>query len=437
MSLGVEAANASIDISKPKTTSLPDPNPKYAYLVDKKENEELPRDNAKLADKPTSADAEKGTKDIQSVISQVGNGASFLQGMYPMMSRVSAVAGGGSQSSRKKVLEKSLYQALTVLVKKYNYDLVISAFDLALKGNNIKIIDEVYRDVIEEALSNLFKAAIEFGPNNIPIKTYLTVEKIGPKPTPVVTTVPDLYIQEYYEKSEDPNMGYIKWSSQNSTEYVFTERKIGDRYYTFSQQEILAVSEQKIINTLDNYIRDQNLTPQVLNDLMRNQDSEIEANSSEKNMGKGTGSGGLNALQLISSLVGFISVASNLTKSAQLPYSVLDSNTITSALSKHEKRMAELLRMKSMLKSASTPPSSMGGLTSSFSSLGGLNSVLGGLTGISETIGNISSLTGLTNIIGITAVAQNIAAVTASISTTTGKVNVSVRVPSILTSNII
>ena len=252
-----------------------------------------------------------------------------------------------------------------------------------------------------------------------------------------MTTVPDLYIQEYYEKSEDPNMGYIKWSSQNSTEYVFTERKIGDRYYTFSQQEILAVSEQKIINTLDNYIRDQNLTPQVLNDLMRNQDSEIEANSSEKNMGKGTGSGGLNALQLISSLVGFISVASNLTKSAQLPYSVLDSNTITSALSKHEKRMAELLRMKSMLKSASTPPSSMGGLSSSFSSLGGLGSVLGGLTGISATIGNISSLTGLTNIIGITAVAQNIAAVTASISTTTGKVNVSVRVPSILTSNIV
>lgn len=442
MSLGKVEKAADLDTTKPvnhyagEGTNQPELEPPFARLIYKQEGigvKEL-RDKAKLKDKPTTADAQKGTKDLPSAVSQVGNAASFLQNMYPMMSMVSAIAGGGSQSSRKRVIEDSLSGALAILVNKYNYDLVISAFDSALANDGMKFIDEVYRDIIKNALANLFKSAVQFGPDNVPVYTYSTVTTIGPVPSPLVTEVPDLYLQQYYTQAEDPYPGYIKWVSQDSTEYVFTERKIGDKYYVSPQEEIYSISEQELADALDPYIRDQNLTAGILNDLMREQDSSVESNTNEKTMGKGTGSGGANALRLVMSLLGYISVISNLQKSAQLPFSVLNSGSITLTLSKHEKRMAELKRMKGMLKTAATPPQASSLLSSAFGGLGGLGGALGNLTNVSGVLQNISSATGLTNITNITAVIPNVAAVTASISTSTGNVYVSVRVPTILTS---
>jgi hypothetical protein len=444
MSIGKQATEAIQDTTSPivvhsgENQNQPELNPPFARLNAKQEGigvKEL-RDKANLKDKPTTADAKKGTKDLPSAMSQVGNGASFLQNMYPMMSMVSAIANGGSQSSRKRVIEDSLSGALAILVNKYDYDLVVSAFDAALANDGIKLIDEVYRDVIKNALTNLFKSAVQFGPNNVPVYSYSTVTTIGPVPSPLVTEVPDLYLQEYYIQAEDPYPGYIKWNSQDSSDYVFTERTIGDKYYVSPQEEVYSISEQELADALDPYVRDQNLTAQILNNLMREQDSTVEANTNETTMGKGTGSGGANSLRLVLSLLGYISVISNFQKTAQLPFSVLNTGSIVSSLTKHERRMAELKRMKGMLKTAATPLQTASLLSSALGGLGGLAGVggaIGILTNVSNVVQNISSLTGLSNITNITTSIPNIASVTASISTSTGKVNVSVRVPSILT----
>ena len=341
--------------------------PKYAHRRNKPEPTnatDTKRKEAEYADKPTTADGERGNKDLPSVLAQVGNAASFLPSMYSMMGMVTALIGGRSQTSRKKIIEDSLSGALAILVGRWSYDQVINVFDTALAGDNIKQIDEIYRSNVKNALANLYMSAVEFGPNNIPIYTYSTVTTIGPVPSPLVTVVPDLYLQQYYLQAEDPYPGYIRWNSQDGTEFVFTERKIGDKYYVSPQQEIYSISEQELADALDPYIRDENLTAAILNNLLREQDSNIQANTKEKTLGKGTGSGGANALRLLMSLIGPISAATGLLRSAQLPFSVLSQGSVSASLEEYEKNQAEVAKLKQQLKQAATPSQSVEQVTS-------------------------------------------------------------------------
>lgn len=342
--------------------------PKYAHRRNKPEEPvnatNTKREEAELADKPTTADGERGNKDLPSVLAQVGAAAAFLPNMYSMMGMITAMIGGRSQTSRKQIIETSLSGALAILVNKWGYDRVINVFDIALQGDNIKQIDEIYRNNVKNAIANLYKAAVEFGPNNVPVYTYSTVTTIGPVPSPLVTTVPDLYIQQYYLQAEDPYPGYIRWNSQDGTEFVFTERKIGDKYYVSPQQEIYSVSEQEMADALDPYIRDENLTAKILNDLLREQDSNIQANTKEKTLGKGTGSGGLNSLRLLLSLIGPISAATNAVKLSQLPFSVMNQGSVSKSLEEYEKNQAEAARLKQQLKQAATPTQSTEQITS-------------------------------------------------------------------------
>lgn len=344
------------------------PTPKYAYRNNNPEEKvnatDKKRQEAKLADKPTTADGEKGNKDLPSVVAQVGNAASFLPNMYSMMGMITALVGGRSQTSRKKIIEDSLSGALAILVHKWGYDKVINVLDVALAGDNFQQIDEIYRTNVKNAISNLYKAAVEFGPNNIPVYTYSTVTTIGPVPSPLVTTVPDLYIQQYYLQAEDPNPGYIKWNSQDGTEFVFTERKIGDKYYISPQQEIYSISEQQLADALDPYIELETLTAPILNDLLREQDSNIQTNTKEKTLGKGTGSDGVNSLRLLMSLIGPISAATNLQKSLQLPFSVMNKGSVSKSLQAYEKNQAEAAKLKQQLKQAATPAQSTESITS-------------------------------------------------------------------------
>lgn len=373
-------------------------DPKYVKYEDKPEEakgiKDL-REKAKLKDKPTTADGKKGLKDLPSVVAQVGNAASFLQNMYSMMSMVSAISGGGSQTSKKELIQDSLSGALAILVNRWGYDKVINVLDSALANDNIKIIDETYRELVINAIANLYKSAVEYGPNNVPIYSYSTVTVIGPVPSPLVTTVPDLYTQQYYIQADDPYPGYVRWNSPDNTEYVFTERKIGDKYYVSAQEEIYSISEEELAEALDPYIRDENLTARILNNLLLQQDENVEYNTNEKTLGKGTGGGGENAARLLMSLLGYISTITNLQKSAQLPFSVLSKGSINISLKSYEKRMTELKKMKSMLKSAATPPSP----ASLLSELSAVSSVVSTVQSVASTVQTVAPSVKLPNIL--------------------------------------
>lgn len=329
----------------------------YANTPDKPKDQigvkDLRNEASDLKDKPTTADAQRGTKDLPSVIAQVGEAAAFLPNMYSMMAMISAIMSGRSQTSRKKTIEDSLSGALAILVNKWGYDKVIRVLDAALANNKINLIDEVYRDIVKNAIANLYIAAVKYGPDKIPVYTYSTVTTIGPVPSPLVKIVPDLYVQEYFIQANDPYPGYIKWNSQDETEVVFTERKIGDRYFVSPQEEVYSISETELAEALDPYIRDENLTASILNNLLRDQDSNIAANSKEKTQGKN--SSGENSLKLLQSLLGYISKMTNQQRSSQLPPSVLNKSSISTSLNNFETNMAELKDIKKKTKQAVTP----------------------------------------------------------------------------------
>lgn len=430
MSLGYQSNTANVNTSNSISTSAsrglnpPNTNPSYANYNNRPNTSigvSTLRQSATLADRPTTADARKGTKDLAAALAQVGNAAAFLQNMYSMMSRVSAVAAGGSQTSRKKVIEEALSGAFYILSNKYGYDKLVRVLDNALAGDKFNGIDEVYKDVVTNAIANLFKAALKYGTENLPVYEYIIVTELGPTPSPVVTEVPDLYVKEYFSFDEDPYPGYIKWTSEDETTYVYEQRKIGDRYYTSVQEEIYSIAEQELTEGLDPYIRDENLTAKILNDLLIEQEAHIEANTNENTLGKGTGADSANAAQLIMALIQYISTMTNGQRNGQLPNSVLNTSSISNTLSSHERRLAELKKMKDMLKKAAIPPQLGSLLTNLLGSLGG-----GNISGQTNIINNISSLLNVSNISGI--ISNN--GVT-SVTTSNGANTTPIRIPSI------
>lgn len=319
---------------------IPDPPQEPKPLSDARE------EFAPNADKPTTASGQKGQLDLPTVMSQVDpNGlSSVLPSMFLQFALAATAMKGTSQSSRKKVVEDSLSGALAILVNKYTYDQVIEVFNEALKNNSIKQIDVEYRDIIKNALANLFKAVVEFGPNNVPIYSYSEVTTFGPVPSPLVQVVPDLYVQQYFIQAEDPYPGYIKWLSQDGTNYVFTERTIGDIYYKSPEEEIYSISEKELSEKLDPYIRDRNLIARILNDLMKEQDTNVENNTMEKTMGKNSSR---NFLNFLLQLLGYVSSIINSQKTTQLPVSVLNQSSIISSLDSYSKNIGMI---KSVLK---------------------------------------------------------------------------------------
>lgn len=374
------------------------PEPEYAKFEDKPvEGKGLKdfREKANLKEKPTSADGKKGLKDLPSVISQVGNAASFLQNMYAQMSMVSALAAGSSQTSRKETIEDSLTGALSILANKWTYAKVIDVFDVTLGGDNIKFIDEVYRDLVKNAMAKLYLKAIEYGEDNIPVSDYPTVTEIGEVPGTIVTFVPNSYLQQYYPLVEDPYPGYIRWNSPTTDDFVFTERKLGDIYYSSPQEEVYSISEQELAADLDPYIEKGELAASDLNLMIREQETNVENNTDEKTQGKGAS--GPNAQEIASQILGYIGTISKLQQSLQLPVSVLSQGKMKKTLGNFEKQMTKLKSMKEMLKKAATPPqaaSALGAL-SGLAAGGDLSSIASGIA--SGAVGSaVSSIAGTT-----------------------------------------
>lgn len=390
-------------------TGARNPKPEYVKHEDKPDEakgvNDL-REKAQLKDKPTTANAKKGLKDLPSIISQVGNAAAFLQNMYSQMGMVSALMAGSSQSSRKETIEDSLTGALSILANKWTYSRVIDVFDEALAGEKINLIDEVYRDTVKNAVAKLYLKALEYGENNIPVSTYSTVTEIGEPPGTIDLYPPDSYLQQYYPIAEDPYPGYIRWNSPNTDEYVFTVRKIGDKYYSSPQEEVYSISEQELAENLDPYIENFNLTAGDLNLMMREQESNIENNTDEKTVGKG--SGGPNAQAVASQILGYIGTINQLQQSLQLPFSVLNQGKVKETLGKYEKQMTKIKTMKDMLKKASVPPQAAAlvgqisglaggaslGQISSLASTAGLSQVSGAINSVTSTVGQVTSLAG-------------------------------------------
>lgn len=321
---------------------------------DRKKLEETAKTFAENREKPTTADAQKGLKDLPSVVASVDpNGLSQIAPMmYKMLGQIASSSSGSSQSSRKKTIEDAFTGALNLLANKYTFEYLTDVFNNALKDNAIRFIDYDYRQIVKNAIANLYKNYTLYGEGNLPVYTASTVTTIGTPPSPVVTVVPDLYVQQYYTQADDPYPGYIKWVSQDGETIVYTERKIGDPYYTTANEEVYSIAETELATALEPYVIKNNLTAKIINDLITQQDTNVEKNTKETTSGKNSSSLLQQILQL---LAGYVATISNKQKSIQLPVSVLNKDSITKSLQDFQKNMAEIQEDKKKAKDAAQP----------------------------------------------------------------------------------
>ena len=382
-----------IDNTKPNYAEPPDASGKEAQTL-----EELRKKHAPNADKKTTASALKGLLDIKNILQLVDptGSSSAMPNMVSGLSKVNSTMNAAAPSTKKTVLQNSLYGALCQLSRKYTFDRVITVFNNALAKDGILDIDSTQRSVVSTAITYLIHNANDNGPNNIKIPvTFAQVSEISiTAPTPITSLVPDLYTQVYYTMDTDPYMGYIKWLSNDSTTAVYTERTIGDYYYETADDEIYDTSVQELVIDLDPYCDPNYLTPitglpvtltgKILNDFLTTQNTTIDNNNSEKSLCKGSSS---NLMDNLTSLLGYTgSIVSSL-KTTQLPASVLNQSSITSSLNSYSKNIATLKSMKANALSAFKPAAAV---TSLFPDVTALTSVITNLQskGLSVVSGN-------------------------------------------------
>ena len=92
--------------------------------------------------------------------------------------------------------------------------------------------------------SNLFlvKLIKKYGEKNIPLLTPPPVvlgEKI---PFPIVTSIPDFYVQEFYPSDVDPYPGYIQWQGMNG-DYIYTLRTQTDYPFATSDDAVIHAAQ--------------------------------------------------------------------------------------------------------------------------------------------------------------------------------------------------
>jgi hypothetical protein len=356
-----------IDPEKPKYLEHPEPNKK------KYKNYKNAEQGAPNRDKPTTADAVKGLLNLPSAMAAVDPSgiSSVAPMMYSMLGQISAAASGSSQSSRKVTVQDALTGALAILSNKYSFDQITAAFDKALRGDGINLIDADHRDIVKNAVANLYNLHSLYG-QAIPTSTYNTVTTVGKTPSPIVTTVPDFYVKQYYTPENDPYPGYTQWLSPDKTTSVYTQKTIGELVFSSPTEEVYSEAERFLAAALDPYIAANTLTAQILNDLINQADAKVDKDTQENAGGKNSSNQLMNILM---QLAGYVGIISNLQQSIQLPVSVLNQGSIKSSQQDFLKNIAELRRRKALAKTAAQPASpaaalgQISGLSSSAQSL--------------------------------------------------------------------
>lgn len=387
----LESRNAAPALGKKENVRIPGAKNKYANIQERKKDEKehysLAENFAPNKDKPTTAAGKKGSLSLPSVVAAVDPQglSSVAPMMYQMLGQIQAASSGSSQSSRKKTIEDAFSGALAILSNKYSFKRLTKVFDSALKDDGIKLIDSEYRDIVKNALANLYINYIKYGNKKMPVSTYEIVTEIGNAPTPVVTEVPDYYVKQYYLKQNDPHPGYIKWVSPNGNKKVYTVRNIGDRYYSSATEEVYSIAEQELAINLEPYIVDNNLTAKILNKLITEQDSNVETNT--QNASGGNNSAG-NALNTLIQLSGYAGTISNLMQQVQLPVSVLTQGAIKASTEAFMRNIGQLKQEKEMAMQAAQPLAAASSLLSTVASVAGAAAAISAVSAEAQNLYN-------------------------------------------------
>jgi hypothetical protein len=384
---------------------------------------------AKNADKPTTAGAEKGNKDLPGILQQVDpqgysqNNPQMFQQMMQitsllgMGSGMSGGAGGGGigttlpaiPSGVSTVLNDSFTGALAILIKQYGFERIIYIFTAALSNGGLAEIDSRYQAIVKNTMSNIIRLALYYGPINIPVSLYDDTVWGDTVPSPLVADadVPDYYLKQYYNFVDDPYPGYWRWNSPDGTAVVYTKKPPGSLHYSTSNEEIFSTSEIQIAAALVPYcvisVPQPILTPYVLNDILYAQSDNIEVNTLNNTMGNNAGAGsggGGSGSQMMSMLMGLLGgqLSGLLTQftSGQLPNSVLNQGNMNQLTQQYTKDMAlnnQIFQTAQGMFQGGSPMGALGNMGGLSNIMGGFNMGGGGIEGVLGGMG-VGSLMG-------------------------------------------
>lgn len=441
--------HSSLTGNKPNTAKNKYAAPKRVKGDSAKKLEDIRKKIAKNADKATTASGKIGQKDLPSVIKQVDpqGTAQVIPEMYQQMQMMlsllamgSGSSGGGSSGSMPSfsavpsgisvVVNDSFTGALAILTRKYGFEEVIRVFDTALydggaPGDDYGVdnLDPLYKNIVLNAIANLIRLALYFGPLNIPISQYDDVKygDIVPDPVVDILNVPDLYLKVYYNLEDDPYPGYQEWISQDGNKTkVYTKKDPKSYHFSTMNEEIYSISETEIAADLDPYFQYIQtgertyyytfLTSKILNEILYKQMVNIETNTLNSGMGNnaanspGGGSGG--GGNMAGMLGGMLQMLMQMFQSEQLPTSVLNQGDISNVLQQFTKDMGlnnqifqigqQILGGGGFLGGSPLGMlSNMGGIGNIMGgfSMGGLEGVLGGM-GLGGLMGGFGSFGG-------------------------------------------
>lgn len=418
----VSPNNQTMGGQKPKITG----DVKYADVPAVKPDEskslaDVREKFAPNADKPTTASADKGEKNLPSIMQSIDpeGRAQVLPQMYQQMQQMMSImnmgSGGGGAGAGQNgipnnipsgtgiVLQDSFTGALAILTRSYGFERVVFVFTKVLDNGGINQIDSRFSKIVQNALSNLIKLALYFGPLDIPVSVYdeTIFGDIVPEPLVETNEVPDYYIKQYFPLYKDPYPGYIKWVSPSSTTtFVWTKREPKSYYFETSSQEIFSISERELAQDLIPYVRIEDpiepFTTTIFNQILIKQIDNIEKNTLNNSVGNnagGNGSGGGNNMG--GALGGQLQSLMQMFQSQQLTKSVLNQGEIGNVMQQFQKDMGlnnQLFQLANGALGGANPLSSMMGM-------GGLSNIMGGFGagggGIGGVLGNLTGGAGL------------------------------------------
>ena len=322
--------------------------------------DEVRKETAPDADKPTTASAKPGQKDLQTVQLQIDpNGLSAIfSAAASQLSSINSLVSSTTQSTRNETLYLALADALRILINDFSYEEVIVRIDSIFDNGGINLLSSNIKDVVRKGIAEIIKDVSEYGPDDIPEpEYYVLVEKDFENiPENVVAVPPQLYKQQYFLYKNDPFPGYEEWRSEEE-EVVFIKRKIGDYYFESMQEDISGTSSLEISSFLSPYIANPQtvLNVKMFDDMMIQQENNIKKNGMDKALGAGSGGGGLSSV--LSQLLGQLSSTINLQAETQLPNSVLNAQSVNESMGAFSERMAIVNRVNQMMDKAFVVPS--------------------------------------------------------------------------------
>lgn len=372
--------------------------------------EDVRKEYAKNADKPTTASADAGGKDLPQAIQKVDAGGMSqvmpqlyqqMQQMTSLLSMGSGSGGGGGAGSQPSfsdmnsgssiVLNDSFTGSLAILVRSFGFENVIALFVSVLGNNGLSEIDPLYRNIVQNSMANLIRLALYFGPLSIPVSKYddTVFGDIVPSPLVTSTEVPDLYVKQYYTMANDPYPGYEEWLSPDKTKKVYVKKTENSYHFDTASEEVYSTSEREIaaditpyfeLNTDGKPIR--TLTTSKLNEILYKQMVNVENNTMNNAAGNNSNKSGNSGNMLggqLQSLVGM------LTSQMSMPNSAIQGGTMQQTMQQFQKDMGlnnQIFQIGKQALGGGSPLGSLGGMGGLGNIMGGFGSGGGGLSGI-------------------------------------------------------